>query len=122
MQNSWRQIRGWWLVGLVTAMVATTAGVGWWRPVELSGIQPRRTNTRISLNRADADALCLLPGIGPRLAGRIVLWRERHGLFSRVDEIQKVSGIGPVLCERIRPIVVCAIAPPVGLEPPLDAQ
>ena len=51
--------------------------------------------TPVSLNSADAEVLATLPGIGPVLAERIVAYREAHGGFGSVEELQDVSGIGP---------------------------
>ena len=57
----------------------------------------------IDLNRAGAVELDRLPGVGPVLAGRIVLQRRRFGPFHEVDELLAVRGVGPRLLERIRP-------------------
>lgn len=54
---------------------------------------------------ADSAALTLLPGIGPVLAGRIVAWREARGGIRDPEELIEVSGIGPVVMARIRPLV-----------------
>ncbi len=59
----------------------------------------------IDLNRADAAALESLPGIGPVLAERIVTWRDTNGPFPNVDVLGEVSGIGPALMERLRPLI-----------------
>ena len=48
----------------------------------------------ININTADADELSLLEGIGPKLAERIISYREKHGRFSSVSELCRVSGIG----------------------------
>jgi competence protein ComEA len=56
----------------------------------------------VNINKASARVLETLPGIGPALAGRIIDYREKHGLFSSIEEITKVSGIGPSLLEKIR--------------------
>lgn len=56
---------------------------------------------RISLNEAGPGALERLPGIGPALAARIVAARP----FGRIDELQRVRGIGPVTLEKLRPRV-----------------
>ena len=61
--------------------------------------------TPLDLNTATQDALDTLPGVGPVLAGRIVGWRTAHGRFSSVDELAEVSGIGPKVLERLRPLV-----------------
>ena len=48
----------------------------------------------IDLNLADAEVLASLAGIGPKLAARIVDWRELNGGFKDVSELVKVKGIG----------------------------
>lgn len=55
----------------------------------------------ISLNSAGSWELQRLPGIGPALAGRIEAGRP----FSEVDDLLRVSGIGPNTLERLRPLV-----------------
>jgi competence protein ComEA len=57
----------------------------------------------LDLNRAGPRELDGLPGVGPVLAGRIVLQRRRYGPFRGVDELLAVRGVGPRLLERIRP-------------------
>jgi competence ComEA-like helix-hairpin-helix protein len=49
----------------------------------------------IPINRADADILTSLPGIGPVLADRIVQRRDQHGPFRTKDELLHITGIGP---------------------------
>lgn len=49
----------------------------------------------ININTADAALLDTLPGIGPAYATRIVDYRNAHGPFARIEDIQNVSGIGP---------------------------
>jgi competence ComEA-like helix-hairpin-helix protein len=61
---------------------------------------------RLDLNRASAAELTLLPGIGERLAERIVDEREHGGAFHTVDDLQRVRGIGPLKVKRLRPYVV----------------
>lgn len=61
---------------------------------------------RIDVNSAQEAQLDLLPGIGPRLAARIVEERTSGGLFTSVDDLARVSGIGPRLIERLRPHAV----------------
>lgn len=52
------------------------------------------TTGKVNINTASSTELQTLSGIGPSLAERIVDYREAHGRFSSVEEIQKVSGIG----------------------------
>jgi competence protein ComEA len=48
----------------------------------------------LDLNRASAEDLCLVPGIGESLAREIVTYRERRKRFQSVDELRNVKGIG----------------------------
>ena len=57
----------------------------------------------VHLNSATAEQLDALDGIGPALAQRIVDYRDAHGGFGSVDELDDVSGIGPVRLESLRP-------------------
>jgi competence protein ComEA len=68
-----------------------------------AGGQPAGASTGglVNLNTATLDQLDTLPGIGPTLAERILQWREQHGRFSSVDELQEVSGIGPMKFEQL---------------------
>ena len=59
----------------------------------------------VDLNRADAEALIALPGIGPALAERVIAHREQHGPLTQLDDLIQVSGIGPALVDRLRPLV-----------------
>ena len=60
--------------------------------------QPGRA---LDLNRATAAELDALPGIGPVLAQRVVEWREAHGPFRSINDLEQVPGIGPALREKL---------------------
>lgn len=49
----------------------------------------------LDLNRATAEQLEALPGIGPVLSRRIVEYRQAHGGFTRIPDLLRVTGIGP---------------------------
>jgi len=55
----------------------------------------------ININQASLDVLIGLPGIGPVTAAKIISYREEH-LFTRIEEIQKVPGIGPATFDQIK--------------------
>ncbi len=59
----------------------------------------------IVLNRAVADELTALPGVGPVLAERIVAYREANGPFSSVEDLLQVPGIGEAKLASIRDLV-----------------
>lgn len=57
---------------------------------------------RININTASAAELELLPGVGPAIAQRIVEFRDDRGPFRSLNDLDRVSGIGPRLIERLR--------------------
>jgi competence ComEA-like helix-hairpin-helix protein len=61
---------------------------------------------RIDINSAGVAELAMLPSIGPALAERIVGYRQQHGPFATVDDLHRVSGIGPATLDRIRPMAI----------------
>jgi competence ComEA-like helix-hairpin-helix protein len=56
----------------------------------------------LNVNRAGPDALVLLPGIGPRLAERIIRVRESVGPFSSPEELLRVPGIGRKILRKMQ--------------------
>jgi len=58
---------------------------------------------RVNINTASVEALAAVPGLGPRLAQRLVDYRLAFGPFASVDRLADVSGIGPSLLARWRP-------------------
>ncbi len=56
----------------------------------------------IDINRAQPWLLEALPGIGEVRAQAIVGYRMEHGPFRRIEDLLKVSGIGPATFDRIR--------------------
>lgn len=59
----------------------------------------------VSINSADQAALETLPGVGPVTAQAIISHREEIGVFTSLEELLDVSGIGPVTFAEIRPHV-----------------
>ena len=51
---------------------------------------------------ADTETLCLLPGIGPKTAEKIIAYREENGPFASGEELMAVDGIGAATYENIR--------------------
>jgi hypothetical protein len=70
---------------------------GW----DAHGIRP----AVIDVNRASADELAALPGVGPVLARRISEGR-RAERYRRLDDLGRVHGVGPSIRGRVAPYVV----------------
>jgi competence protein ComEA len=60
----------------------------------------------VSLSSATAEQLDALPGVGPVTAEKIVAYRQQHGAFRSVDELDAISGIGPSRIADLRGLVV----------------
>lgn len=61
-----------------------------------------RSTAVLDLNAASASELETLPGVGPRLAQRIVQARATRGGFRSISELDDVRGVGPALIARWR--------------------
>ena len=61
----------------------------------------------IEINTADTTALIDLPGIGSKLAARIILFREKLGGFYKVDQVGEVYGLQDSIFQKLRPYLKC---------------
>jgi competence protein ComEA len=91
------------LVAGVVVWAVRTGEVPW---VDVDELEPRAIEFQIDLQTATWPEFTLIPGIGEKLAKRIVASRETEGLFTEPDELTRVRGIGPVLMEQIRPYLL----------------
>ena len=61
----------------------------------------------VDINLADAATLAKnIKGVGLKKAKVIVAYREKHGMFKKVEDITKVKGIGPKLLEKNRQVLI----------------
>jgi competence protein ComEA len=58
------------------------------------------SNGKLNINKATAEELQQLSGIGPALSQRIIDYRESHGAFGKIEDIKNVSGIGEKTFEK----------------------
>ena len=49
---------------------------------------------RVNINTASVEQLTALPGVGAKLAARIVEQRQKSGAFRSTQELMNVKGIG----------------------------
>jgi competence ComEA-like helix-hairpin-helix protein len=72
-------------------------------PVSRKSAMPKPTTAPsvVPVNTSDAETLASLPGVGPSLAAHIVAYRDEHGSFRSLAELDNVPGIGPKLLQRI---------------------
>lgn len=59
----------------------------------------------LDLNSATAAQLEVLNGIGPAKAQAIVDYRTKNGPFQKVEDLEKVDGIGAKMVEKLKPML-----------------
>jgi len=60
----------------------------------------------ININTATLEQLETLPGIGRKVAERILEYRTKSGGFKRIEELMNVKGIGEKSFLKLKPLVV----------------
>lgn len=103
----------------LTAAAALLIAHGWGllaTPRDAVGTQitAERALLRLNPNRATVAELQLLPRIGPKIARRIVAYREsaeHTPAFRSADDLAHVKYIGPVTVELLRPFLRFTAAP-----------
>jgi competence protein ComEA len=59
----------------------------------LAASKPTPTG-KVNVNTASVEQFTVLPGVGPKLAARIVEQRQKSGGFKSAQELMNVKGIG----------------------------
>lgn len=69
--------------------------------LNLQSIDKNESITLVNINKANAQELASLPGLGAKKALAIIEYRELNGSFSETAELVNVKGIGPKLLAKI---------------------
>jgi competence protein ComEA len=67
--------------------------------------------TVINLNTATQAELETLPGIGAKVAARIIEYRKAKGPFKKIEELMNVQGVGEKSFLKLRPQLTVASKP-----------
>ena len=62
----------------------------------------------VNINTANAEQLDTLPGIGAKLAARIVEYRQKNGAFKKIEDLMNVQGIGEKNFLKLKPQLTVA--------------
>jgi competence protein ComEA len=73
---------------------------------------PAAAQALVNLNTAGQSELTGIKGVGPAKAQAIVDYREKHGPFKGIEDLDKVKGFGPKTVEKIAPHVTVGAAAP----------
>ncbi len=77
---------------MIKIILATLCGCLCWAAVAFAAVD---------INRATAQELTSLQGIGPPKAQAIVEYRQKKGQFNSTKDLTKVKGIGPKIVEKL---------------------
>lgn len=76
-------------------------------------VKPKQV-LQLDINASDSSTLTMLPGIGDRLASRIVKYRNRLGGFVHVSQLLEVYGLQDSILDKITPMIF--VAPSFSIE------
>lgn len=65
----------------------------------------------MDINRVSADLLQIVPGIGDKLADRIIRRRQEQGDFRDLAELGRIEGIGKKKLARLEDFLTCDPSP-----------
>ena len=65
----------------------------------------------VDLNTASVAELQELPGVGAKVAGRIIEYRQKRGPFKKIEELMNVQGIGEKSFLKLRSQVTVGAKP-----------
>jgi competence protein ComEA len=69
---------------------------------------------KVNINTASVEQLTTLPGVGPKLAARIVEYRQKSGAFKSTQELMNVKGLGEKNFQKIQGYLSVADAARAG--------
>ncbi len=80
------------------------------------------SDEKVDLNQADVDELAALPGIGEKLAARIIEHREGAGRFLSVADLAAVPGISEQMVRQVEDRLVVEPIPEEGMGPEAEPE
>jgi competence protein ComEA len=74
--------------------------------------KPKRYSyAAVDINLADTSAWVALPGIGSKLAARIVSFREKLGGFYAVEQVKEIYGLADSAYQQLKPLLLAGHTP-----------
>lgn len=60
----------------------------------------------LNINTASKKDLTFLPTVGPGRADIIIEYRDKKGGFKKLEDLERIKGIGPATIEKLRPLII----------------
>ncbi len=105
------------LAARLVVIVALVLGAQTWLVAQKA--QPAKADAGaaaavINLNTATAEQLDALPGVGAKMAARIIEYRQKNGPFKKVEDLMNVKGIGEKAFLKMKNQLTVGTAKPSG--------
>ena len=85
-----------WCAGTAVVTLASTGGPH----AKSEATDASTTEHKVNINEASQAELMKLEGVGAGAAKKIIAWREAHGPFKRLHDLEKVPGVGRDVLEK----------------------
>ena len=91
-----------WLVAVAVVVVscAGVAGAAEEKHAKGEAKEASQGEHKVNVNEASQAELMKLQGVGAGAAKKIIAWREAHGPFKRLHDLEKVPGVGREVLEK----------------------
>ena len=73
--------------------------------------KPKYSMASVNINDADTSAFIALPGIGNKLAARIIAFRDKLGGFYKVDQVAETYGLPDSTFQKIKDKLIISNSP-----------
>jgi len=103
---------------MIRIMMAAIAAIALTAPAlsaQSKAPAPKPTATAaapVNLNTATAEQLATIPGVGPKMAERIIDYRQKNGGFKKIEDLMNVSGVGEKSFLKMKPLITVTVARP----------
>ena len=96
------------MIRILTAAIAVIALSAPMLSAQSKAPSPKATataTTPVNLNTATPEQLATIPGVGPKMAERIVDYRQKNGGFKKLEDLMNVSGVGEKSFLKMKPLI-----------------